>query len=108
MVDDSPGALFRKGAGEFLEDELQSLYDLAESGDDNADKIMRWVVEPADGRELLLTFPEAAPDVIEMLGEVARTAENFVLARAAAFLLEHGKPPTHLRYQLVCEFEDLN
>lgn len=105
MADEAPGALFRQGAGALLQDELVRLHDLAEGGDDSAQRIMAWVLQAESAGEMLNTFPDEAADLVELLGEVGKTAEFFVLARAAAFILNHGEVPTHFRFRVTADFE---
>jgi hypothetical protein len=105
VADDASGALFRQGADALLTDELCRLSDLADAGDEQAQLIMSWVLQSEHAGEMLNTFPTEAADLVELLGEVAKTAETFVLARAAAFIVNHGEPPTHLRLRVTAEFE---
>lgn len=105
MTDDARGALFRQGAGALLQDELVRFHDLAESGNATAKRVMDWILQAENGGELLNTVPESAADLVELLGEVGRTAEYFVLARALAFMLKHDDVPTHFRLRVIAEFE---
>jgi hypothetical protein len=105
VADDAPGALFSQGAGALLQDELVRLHDLAEAGDESATKIMDWVMQAQSAGEILHTVPDEAADLVELLGEIGKTAECFVLARAAAFILNHGEIPTHLRFRVTADFE---